>query len=689
MKIQNFGWCLAWAALPLISGPAMATVSIAALSSKLKSPQPIGTIVDWAAEATDTNSGPLTFQFNVAAPGGTLVAVKNFNMGTLSGSTWKSQNFAWALTGSNGMYHVQVVAKDFTSGETASRTVSFIVTSPLIGATPIVQSTQNPLVALFVAPPCAEGSTVRVSFQSQSGSTPATYTNWRSCASTAVMTFEIAGMYPSTAYNLFAQVNNGSTVVNGPDVSFTTGAIPSTVPIPKFQVGIAAGTSDPNPVTLHTFFNVREHVVYPNVATDLSGNVIWYNYASDEAHTSALTRPLLGGYLAIQNGTAWDSKALNFQYLREIDWAGNIVRETNTGIVQQQVMALGDPDAAPCHTFSSPPPVGAACLGIFTHDAIQSLPNGYTAALMGMEKIFPPGTQGDTSGLPVDVVGNMIVVLDQNWNAVWYWDAFDPAGGGNGYPQMPVSRPAVLNEKCTPSDSECLNIYMLGPGVAAQAYDWLHGNSLYYWPNDGAATTAPGDILWSTRNQDWVLKINYQDGAGNGTIDWRMGPSGDFDFVNQYNDPWPWFSHQHDAGVENGGTGVFDVMDNGNTRVSPGSGTGSSTGGVVGLGKDCGPADCHSRGMALTIAESAMQVMPVISIDLGSYSSSMGSAQLLNDGNYFFMPAASKAGKDFDAYMIEIQPTPGTDTGTQVMNVAAPSSYRGWQLPDLYSPPET
>ena len=54
-------------------------------------------------------------------------------------------------------------------------------------------------------------------------------------------------MYPSTAYNLFAQVNNGNTVVNGPAVSFTTGAIPSTVPIPKFQIGIAASTSDPIP----------------------------------------------------------------------------------------------------------------------------------------------------------------------------------------------------------------------------------------------------------------------------------------------------------------------------------------------------------------------------------------------------------------------------------------------------------
>jgi len=92
-----------------------------------------------------------------------------------------------------------------------------------------------------------------------------------------------------------------------------------------------------------------------------------------------------------------------------------------------------------CETFYEihrPPKVGSACLSNFTHDAIQTLPNGYTAVLADIEKIFPAGTQGDTSGLPVDVIGVMIIVLDNNWQAVWYWDCFDPAHGGNGYPSL-------------------------------------------------------------------------------------------------------------------------------------------------------------------------------------------------------------------------------------------------------------
>jgi hypothetical protein len=381
-----------------------------------------------------------------------------------------------------------------------------------------------------------------------------------------------------------------------------------------------------------------------------------------------------------------------YQVLRQYDWAGNIVRETNTGIVQQQLLALGNPDAGPCNTIPSPPPVGAACIGIFHHDAIQTLPNGYSAALVDVEKIFPPGTQGDTSGLPVDIIGDMIVVLDRNWNAVWYWDAFDPAGGGNGYPQLPVSRPAVLNEQCTASYPACLYLLLLGPGVAPHARDWLHSNSLYYWPHDGAPapSTAPGDIVWSSRHQDWVTKIDYQDGAGTGNILWRMGPSGDFYFVNTYNDPWPWFSHQHEAGIENGGTGVFDVMDNGNTRVSPPTGPGSSTGGVPGLGANCvSSGDCATRGMALTIDETNMQVEPVMSVNLGVFSDAMGGAQLLADGNYFFLAATVANGDSQNSYAIQIQPTPGTDSGPQVMNITGPSSYRAWQMPDLYRPPTT
>jgi len=375
--------------------------------------------------------------------------------------------------------------------------------------------------------------------------------------------------------------------------------------------------------------------------------------------------------LTIQNGPAWNPATQYQQLVREIDLAGNVIRETNTGIIQQQLLALGASDAQACNAVPSPAPVGAACLDAFHHDVIQSLPNGYTALLASVEKIFPAGTQGDTSGLPVDIVGDMIVVLDSNLRAVWYFDAFQHDSGA---PQLDINRPAVLGDTCGLNQQGCPPIFLLGPGIAAQAKDWLHANSLYYWPQHK-------DIVWSSKNQNWVMRIDYDNATGTGNILWRMGPDGDFTFNNINNDPWPWFSAQHDVGMENAGAGPMTLFDNGDTRVSAPP---------LGLGGNCGPSDCNSRGMALTVDEANMQVTPVLSQDLGAYASAGGSAQLLADGNYLFVPAVVfKSIQSEGSYSIEIFPTPGTVNGTQVLNLQGPTTYRGWQMPSLYSPPPT
>jgi arylsulfate sulfotransferase len=677
--------------LALVSAPAFATVTIMSLTPSLASPQPIGAAVVWSATAQDSNAGPLTFQFNVAPPNGALATIRDFNVGTLKGGAWQAVQFDWGVTGTNGVYQVQVVAKDFTSGETDSLTVSFAVTSPLTGAHPMALHTRNPLVALFVAPACPAGSTMRVSFQPQSGSVPSTTTNWAKCLPSSAMTFQIGGMYPSTAYNLYSQVSTGGNIVNGSTVSFATRALPADVPFPTITV-LTPAMDTTYPVLLHTFahFGLKEGAYYPNVATDLAGNVIWYYYPDDK-NGAMLTRPLPGGgTITIQNDVAWIPKMEHGQYLRQIDLEGNIVRETNMGAIQQELVALGAVDGGPCAAIPSPAPVGAACTGGFHHDAIQSLPNGYTAALISIEKIFPKGTQGNASGLPVDIVGDMIIVLDTNWQVVWYWDVFDPAGGGNGYPKLPVSRTAPLNETCTAQQSSCPPLFLLGPGIAPLAHDWLHANALYYWPAPGDGNATGGDIVWSSRHQDAVMKVDYRDGAGTGNILWLMGPPdntppGDFVFVNTWNDPWVWFSHQHEVGIENGGAGPMTIFDNGNTRVSPPP---------LGLGKaNCPPYDCDSRGMALTVDESAMTVTPVVSFDLGAYSSAMGSAQLLANGNYFFEnPLVLGSGQGVVAYSVELAPTnpaPQVGPASVLLDIAAPEHYRAWLMPSLYEPPTT
>jgi arylsulfate sulfotransferase len=668
MSINALGY--RFALLAALCTPAFAAVQITSMAPTLRPPQVLGTSITWWVKATDSSSGPLTFQFNVAPPGGTFALVKDFNVGTFSSGTWTSQPFVWVPTGIEGPYQIQVVVKDFNTGQSASQTATFQVNPLVTGSTPVVASTANPLVALFSAPSCAAGSTMRVKFQQQSNQTPPTLTNYMPCQPPHTMTFEIAGMYPSTTYTMFAETNTGGVITNGPTVTFKTGALPSTIPFPTFTVSIPAGpstdTSDSllllDPVSFTGAPN------YADVATDLSGNILWYYYASPPQGI-VMTRPLSNGtILTIQTGTSWTPGVSDRQTLRQIDLAGNIIRETNTGIISQQLLALGATDGGPCSAVAKPAPVGAGCLDTFNHDAIQTLPNGYTAVNLDIEKIFPAGTQGDTSGLPVDIVGNMIIVLDTNWQIVWYFDAFQHDGGA---PQLDINRPAVLGETVVANG---FPVFLLGPGIAPQGKDWLHGNSIYYWPSSG-------DLIWSVRHQDWVVKIDYNNGAGTGNILWRIGPCGDFTFNNIYNDNWPWFSHQHEVDIEDGGSGALTLFDNGNTRHSL---PGASSGCVQGLGHG------NSRGMALNFSESSMQATPVISADLDQYSTGDGSAQLLGDGDYFFLAGyVLTSTTSEDSYAIELLPKAGTDTGTQVLNIEGPGSYRAWVMPNLYNPPIT
>jgi hypothetical protein len=268
----------------------------------------------------------------------------------------------------------------------------------------------------------------------------------------------------------------------------------------------------------------------------------------------------------------------------------------------------------------------------------------------------------------------MILVLDTNWQVVWYFDAFQHDSGA---PQLDIMRAAVLNETCAQAEQGCPPTQLLGSGVSPFSKDWLHSNSIYYWPQNG-------DLILSSRHQDWIMKIDYNNGTGTGNILWRLGPCGDFTFNNIYNDPWPWNSHQHDVGLENAGAGPMTIFDNGNTRISPPTGPGSSTGCMPGVGSG------NSRGMAVNFNETTLQVTPVLSADLGGYSTADGSAQLLFDGRYFFVPAVVLLNLTTeDSYSIQILPTAGTDTGTQVLNLQSTSVYRGWQMPSFYNPPAT
>src|SRR5262249_55970410 len=129
-----------------------------------------------------------------------------------------------------------------------------------------------------------------------------------------------------------------------------------------------------------------------------------------------------------------------------------------------------------------------------------------------------------------------------------------------GPTQFDPNRAALRNETCaTGPDGKtspgCPPVLLLPTGQ-----DWLHTNSLQY-------IAADKSILLSVRDQDWAVKIDYNDGNGSGNVLWRLGKDGDFTYQGT-SDPYPWFSAQHDVAFEDAETDarMMSVFDNGNSR---------------------------------------------------------------------------------------------------------------------------
>jgi hypothetical protein len=83
------------------------------------------------------------------------------------------------------------------------------------------------------------------------------------------------------------------------------------------------------------------------------------------------------------------------------------------------------------------------------------------------------------------------------------------------------------------------------------------------------------------RNQNWVIKINYADGAGDGSMLWHLGPEGDFAFPAGVS-PIYWNYGQHYPVLLGPGAGIFPLLffNNGTVRYVDANNTLCGTPGV-------------------------------------------------------------------------------------------------------------
>jgi hypothetical protein len=480
------------------------------------------------------------------------------------------------------------------------------------GSTAVISPTLNPLVALYSVPPSTETGTVVVEF-AQARDNP----DWRNTNALAVVPGEstnlfMAGMLPSTTYEMRYVRSDGTT--SAPQL-FTTGAIPASIVFPAITVVQPPGPgSDINEdMIFHQFTKSPSNVPNP-LATDLKGNVVWYYDVSHSGLT--LTFPgqsLVPGGTVLLIGVDADAHLPNARnILREIDLAGDTVRETNLDAVNAELTAMGHDQ-----------------IYSFFHD-VQRLPNGQTAVIGLTERTV------DINGTSTDYVGMDIVVLDDNFQVAWVWDSFD---------HLDVNRGPVLGEILEPGSTEPTSAVPRLPAV-----DWLHLNAVSWSPADG-------NLVLSIRHLDWVIKIDYENGAGDGHIIWRLGQGGDFT-VNS-TDPNPWFSHQHNAHYIDDNTLI--LFDNGNTRRAS-------------------DPTADSRGQVWKLDEQTMTATLLVNVDLGNYSDRVGSAQVLSNGNYVFTSGAQGTPGHFIGQSIEVLPN-GTKTYVQQVGTAL---YRSFRVQTLY-----
>lgn len=489
-----------------------------------------------------------------------------------------------------------------------------------------VTATHNPQVALYTLTLPFPGS-MTVNF----GATTAYgLTTWAQSTDTAGGTVSIlvAGMKATTAYHMQAAVtfSNGMTTTDV-DHTFTTKSIPANMAITLSTTTTAGMTPQPGIEMLNSIGNPSGVEM-----TDLAGNVLW-TYATPVSNIDLIdgVKMLPDGNLLMTIGV---NSAVPLQgtiplnsviEMREVNWAGDTVREVSLNDINAELTTAG---CAECNVV----------LDTLHHD-VEPLPNGHWLLLSNTLKALSPTSTPPLTNAPAQsVLGDVIVDLDQNLHPVWVWNEFNHLD--------PNRHPYLFP-------------------------DWTHTNAIVYSPDDG-------NILISIRHQNWVIKINYANGSGNGSILWHLGEGGDFTLAGG-SDPQDWQYAQHAPSFTSANTtGVFSLvlMDNGDDRIFPSSVTCNNAGAIP-----C----TYTTIPVFQIDETAKTATLMFhqKLPYSLYSNFGGNAEQLANGNieYDLCGIGAPFGGGSAVYEVTQEATPQT---VWTMRMTGGNLYRAMRLPSFY-----
>lgn len=301
--------------------------------------------------------------------------------------------------------------------------------------------------------------------------------------------------------------------------------------------------------------------------------------------------------------------------VQEIELDGTIISQTTLGDVQQGLSTAG---------LSFPP------LNSMHHDMLK-LPNGHLILLVNFVQTVPNLPGGDPT-----VTGDALIDWDPVQGPVWTWSTFD---------------------------------HLSLAHAPFGTHDWTHGNSLAYSPDDG-------NLLFSMRNQNWVIKINYENGAGDGRILWRLGPGGDFTLPSGQA-PIEWNYGQHYPVFLGPNTsGVFPLMlfnDGANRLVDDADGV---CGGP-------GLTACYSSVPVFQLNEYTHTAEVLQEINLSpAYTLCCGSSNFLANGDWEY-DVPLDVNTPNVSYIQEMTAEQNPQLVWQ-MNITGQLAYRGFRVPSLY-----
>jgi len=346
------------------------------------------------------------------------------------------------------------------------------------------------------------------------------------------------------------------------------------------------------------------------VVTDLEGNVIWY-YPIQPLYGFPI-RPLPNGHMLIVTTGSTEEAALTAPVNTNELQEIDLAGNVIYQLTQYQIDQGLEAAGLPVLGYLN-----------LNHDVLK-LPNGhYILLVSGVQTV-----NGQS------ITGNEFIDWDPQQGPVWTWSTFDH-----------------------------ISVNHAPYGVL----DLTHANALLYSPDDG-------NLIVSLRNQNWILKLNYKNGMGDGSILWTLGMDGDFTLpAGQAPIEWNYGQHYLSL-VSPNSSGVFSMMffNNGNGRVVDANGDVCNAPGQVA---------CYSSVPVYQLDESSLTAQVLQETVLAPpFSVCCGNADLLSNGDLEYDVADAIPNV---SYIQEV--TQGASSQlVWRMDTAGQLAYRGFRIPSMY-----